>query len=72
MIGDNVFLASGAKIIGDIHIADDVAVGANAVVVKSVEESGITVGGPAKKISDNNSHANLNRKLFSESGNKKS
>ena len=59
-IGNNVFLGAGAKVIGDIEIADDVCVGANAVVVKSVTEPGITVGGvPARKISGRNSHANL-------------
>jgi serine O-acetyltransferase len=64
-IGDNVFIGTGAKIIGDITIADDVAIGANAVVVKSILEKGVTYGGvPAKKISANNSHANLAPKLF--------
>ena len=60
VIGNNVFIASGAKIIGDISIASDVAIGANAVVTKSISESGTTWGGiPAKKISDNDSHSNL-------------
>lgn len=64
-IGNNVFLASGAKIIGDIFIADDVAVGANAAVTCSITEPGTTWGGvPARKISDSDSHANLNPKLF--------
>ena len=64
-IGDNVFIGTGAKIIGDITIADDVAIGANAVVVKSITEKGVTYGGiPAKKISSNNSHANLARELL--------
>lgn len=59
-IGDNVFIASGAKIIGNIRIADDVAIGANAVVVKDILEPGITVGGvPARKISDKGSGQNL-------------
>ena len=59
-IGNNVFIGSGAKIIGDIRIADDVAIGAQALVVKSVLEGGITVGGiPAKKISNHDSHSNL-------------
>lgn len=63
-IGDNVFLASGAKVIGDVEIANDVAVGANAVVVKDILKPGITVGGvPAKQISDNNSHSNLSELL---------
>ena len=65
-IGDNVFIGTGAKIIGDISIADDVAIGANAVVVKSITEKGVTYAGvPAKKISSNDSHANLAPELFS-------
>ncbi|MGN1190976.1 MAG: serine O-acetyltransferase [Candidatus Ornithospirochaeta sp.] len=60
IIGDNVFLGDGCKIIGDIRIADDVAIGANAVVVKSILESGTTWGGvPAKKISNNDSRSCL-------------
>ena len=67
VIGDNVFIGSGAKIIGDITIADDVCIGAGSVVVKSIIEKGITVAGvPAKKISDNDSHSNLNSALFKE------
>ncbi|WP_455683533.1 serine O-acetyltransferase [Thomasclavelia sp.] len=55
-IGDNVYIASGAKIIGDIKIANDVCIGANAVVVKDILEEGITVAGvPAKKINDKGS-----------------
>lgn len=63
-LGNNIFIGSGAKIIGNINIPDDVAIGANSVVVKDVNESGITIAGvPAKKISDKNSHSNLNGKL---------
>lgn len=59
-IGNNVFIGSGAKIIGDIEIADDVAIGAGAVVLKSITEPGTTWAGvPAIKISNNNSHSNL-------------
>jgi len=55
-IGDNVFIATGAKIIGSVKIADNVVVGANAVVVKDIIEPGTTWGGvPAKKLSDNDS-----------------
>lgn len=64
-IGDNVFIGTGAKIIGDITLANDIAIGANAVVVKSIFENGVTYGGvPAKKISSNNSHSNLAQDLF--------
>lgn len=59
-IGKNVFIGSGAKIIGDVEIADDVAIAANSVVVHSILEAGTTWGGiPAKKISSNNSSSNL-------------
>lgn len=55
-IGNNVFFASGAKVMGKVNIPNNCVIGANAVVVKDILEEGITVGGvPAKKISDNNS-----------------
>lgn len=55
-IGNNVFIASGVRVIGNITIGDNIAIGANAVVVHDFLESGITVGGiPAKKISDKGS-----------------
>lgn len=61
ILGDNIFIGSGARIIGNINIANDIAIGANAMVNKSFEESGITIAGiPAKKISEKNSHSNLN------------
>ena len=59
-IGDNVFLSEGVKVIGGVRIADDVQLGANAVVVKDILEKGTTWGGvPAKKISNNSSRLNL-------------
>ena len=61
IIGDNVFIGTGAKIIGDIKIANNIAVGAGSVVVKSFEESGVTIAGvPAKKISSNSSACFIN------------
>lgn len=65
ILGDNIFIGSGARIIGDISIANDIAIGANAVVNKTFTEDGITIAGvPAKKISNNNSHSNLNKAIF--------
>lgn len=64
-IGKNVFIGTGAKIIGSIVIADDIAIGANAVVVKDITEKGTIWGGvPAHKISNNDSKLNLTRELF--------
>ncbi len=60
ILGDNILLGSGSKVIGNIKIASDVAIGANAVVTKSITEEGTTWGGvPARKISNNNSHLNI-------------
>ena len=55
-IGNRVYIGPGAKLFGDIVIADDIAIGANAVVNKSFETAGIAIGGiPAKKINDKGS-----------------
>lgn len=52
-LGKNVDIGAGAKILGDIYIADNIVIGANAVVTKSFTESGITIAGiPARKIRD--------------------
>ncbi|HAT4141229.1 TPA: serine acetyltransferase [Clostridium perfringens] len=53
IIGNNVYIGPGAKIFGDIKIADGVAIGANSVVNKSFYEKYITIAGvPARKIGD--------------------
>lgn len=50
-IGDNVYIGPGAKIYGDISIASNIAIGANAVVNKSCKEENIALAGvPAKPI----------------------
>jgi serine O-acetyltransferase len=49
-IGNNVFIGTGAKIIGDITIGNNVKIGANAVVVKSIPDNATAVGNPAKII----------------------
>ena len=52
-IGDNVFVGPGARVLGDITIADGIVIGANSVVTKSFFEPNITIAGaPARKISD--------------------
>ena len=69
VIGDNCYFGSGAKVIGAVRIADDVAVGANAVVTKDIAESGVTwAGAPAGKISDRDSRSNLCSALFAQDG----
>lgn len=50
-IGDRVYIGAGAKLFGNIHIGNDVAVGANAVVTKSLPDRAVAVGVPAQVIS---------------------
>lgn len=47
-IGNRVDIGAGAKILGPIHIGDDVAIGANAVVIRDVPPNSIAVGVPAR------------------------
>ena len=49
-LGDNVTVYAGAKILGDVHVGNNVVVAANAVVVKDVEDNCIVGGVPAKVI----------------------
>jgi serine O-acetyltransferase len=48
VIGNRVDIGAGAKILGPIHIGDDVAIGANAVVIRDVPPNSIAVGVPAR------------------------
>jgi len=47
-IGDRVDIGAGAKLLGPIHIGDDCAIGANAVVLCDVPSRSIAVGIPAR------------------------
>lgn len=42
-IGDNAFICSGTKIIGDVHIGDNVTIGQNCVVTKDVPSNSLVV-----------------------------
>ena len=54
VIGDNVDIGQNAQIIGGIRIADNVRIGAGAVVVKDVLTPGVTVVGvPGRIIAKN-------------------
>lgn len=47
---DNVMIAAGAKILGNIHIGTNAKIGANAVVLKDVPANATAVGIPARII----------------------
>jgi serine O-acetyltransferase len=48
VIGNRADIGAGAKVLGSISIGDDVAIGANAVVITDVPANSIAVGVPAK------------------------
>ena len=60
IIGDNVYIATGAKIIGAIKIGNNVAIGANCVVTKDIPDNAVVVGVPGKVISYEGSKGYVN------------
>ncbi|MCA9408119.1 MAG: serine O-acetyltransferase, partial [Candidatus Omnitrophica bacterium] len=47
---NNIFIGSGAKILGGISIGNHVNIGANAVVLQNVPDNSTAVGVPARII----------------------
>lgn len=50
-IGDNVLLAAGAKVMGDITVGSNVVVGANSLVVSDIPDNCTVIGVPARIVS---------------------
>lgn len=48
VIGKNVYIGTGACILGNVRIGDGVKIGANSVVIKDVPENSTVVGVPGK------------------------
>jgi serine O-acetyltransferase len=53
VLGDNIFIGAGAKILGGVRIGSHVKIGANAVVTKDLPEGATAVGIPARVIKIN-------------------
>jgi serine O-acetyltransferase len=50
VIGNNVFIGAGAKVIGSVTLGDGAKVGANAVVVRDVPANTTVIGIPARPV----------------------
>lgn len=50
VIGNNVMITCGAKVLGDIIVEDNAVIGANAVVIYNVEKNVVVGGVPAHKL----------------------
>lgn len=48
IVGDNVTIWAGVSVIGDVHLGNNVEIGANSVVVKNVPDNVVVGGVPAK------------------------
>ena len=54
ILEEGVIVGAGSAIVGGVHIAKNVAIGANSVVTKDILEENIAIAGiPAKKVSSN-------------------
>jgi serine O-acetyltransferase len=54
IIGDNVYLSAGCRVLGDIEIGSNSIIGANSVVLSSCEKNSVLVGVPAKLLRTSN------------------
>jgi len=61
IIGENVYIGPGVKIIGNIKVGNNVAIGANCVVTKDIPDNAVVVGIPGKVISYDGSEGYVNR-----------
>lgn len=52
VLGDNVVIGANSVLVGPLTICDNVVIGAMTVVNRSINEPGIYVGSPARKIRD--------------------
>jgi serine O-acetyltransferase len=51
-LGNNIVVGAGAKILGPIHIGNNVRIGANSVVTKDVPDNSVVIGVPGRIISN--------------------
>ena len=52
IIGNNVYIGTGAKVLGPITVGDNVRIGANSVVIDDVPTGATVVGAPARIVHD--------------------
>jgi serine O-acetyltransferase len=54
VLGDNVVVGVGAKVLGGISLGDNVKVGANSVLLRSVSPNAAATGIPAREVYSSN------------------
>jgi serine O-acetyltransferase len=66
VIGDNVYIGPGAKIVGKVCVGNNVAIGANCVVASDIPNNAVVVGIPSRVISYNGSVGYINKVSYGE------
>jgi len=61
ILGNNIYIGPGAKIIGSVHIGNNVAIGANCVVTKDIPDNAVVVGIPGRIISYDGTKEYINK-----------
>ncbi len=62
LLGSDIFIGAGAKVIGPVSVGDGARIGANAVVVKDVPPHCTVVGIPAQIVRQRPANVELSRK----------
>lgn len=64
LIGNEVFIGAGAKIIGKIVVGNNVVIGANAVVTSDVPDNACVAGVPARIINMKGAEGYIDNKVY--------
>lgn len=66
ILGNNVYVGPGVKIVGAVRIGNNVAIGANSVVVKDIPDNAVAAGIPAKVLSFQGAEGYVNKTDYHE------
>lgn len=74
VLGDNVYIGAGAKIVGSVVVGNNVRIGANAIVYRDVPDNSVVVGGEQRVITksttlDNRFYTYNGRWMYFDEGN---
>lgn len=61
VLGDNIYIGPGAKIIGAVKIGNNIVIGANCVVTRDIPDNSVVVGIPGRVISQDGAKGYINR-----------
>ena len=64
IIGDNVYICANSTVIGNVHIGNNVIIGAGSVVVKDVPDNCVYAGNPAHYIKSIDEEDRLLREIM--------